>query len=98
MGLTIRLTEAAINDGILLDQYLIAKFSPRVSKRFMEETMKTIKNIAQLPHLFPQSQNHHRVRKCVLHPNTTMYYRVDDKQLAILRLFSNRQHPSKLKL
>ena len=48
------------------------------------------------PTLYPIIYKKEKVRKCVLTKQNTLYYRVMETEIQILRVFDTRQDPAKL--
>ena len=84
------------NDLDLLLTYLNAEWNANVVNCFLDELDRIITLIADTPQLFPCVHKKKKVRKCVISKHNSLYYRIMHKHVEILRLFDNRQHPSKL--
>lgn len=49
------------------------------------------------PEKYPEIHAPLRIRKCVLTKHNSLYYRITNNQLEILRIYDNRQDPDLLK-
>jgi plasmid stabilization system protein ParE len=62
------------------------------------KTFKTINQIADAPSMYPESKIKKNVRKCVITKHTTLFYRVNKKEIEIITIQDTRQNPAFLKL
>ena len=53
-------------------------------------------NLNDNPFLFTESDKSNGLRKSVLSRQTTIYYRIIDYEIRIVKLFDNRQNPNRL--
>ena len=79
----------------LLD-YLEIKFSILVKEKFIISLDKVILIIHNNPDTFGKSEVNHKVRKCVISKQTTLYYRYNADEIRLLSFFDTRQNPNKV--
>ena len=96
MRYKVKWTLSAENDFDLITDYLLDNWSASVLQKFIEITEASIQQILRFPTLFPIIYKKERVRKCVLTKQNTLYYKIKDSEIQILRIFDTRQNPSKL--
>ena len=95
MGSTYRLiwsAEAITNLQGILD-YLERRWTSREIKNFVKKLDDNLEFISRNPYLFAESEKTKGIRRCVLSRQTTIYYRIDNKDIKIITLFDNRQNP-----
>lgn len=76
------------------------KFTQKEEAQFVLQTFQTIASIQEFPKAFPKSEHKKlkSTRKAVIHPHSTLFYRLESKKRIRLLLFwDNRRNPSKLK-
>lgn len=96
MRYKVKWTLSAENDFDLIIDFLLENWNVSVLETFIQITETSIQQISQYPTLFPIIYKKKMIRKCVLTKQNTLYYRVEGKQVQILRIFDTRQDPSKL--
>ncbi|HET8808735.1 MAG TPA: type II toxin-antitoxin system RelE/ParE family toxin [Flavobacteriaceae bacterium] len=79
-----------------LFDYLIEKWSLKVKYEFVKKLDDCIDTIKDQPEIFPESQKRKGLRKCVVTPQTILYYRFTSKRINIITIFDSRQNPDKL--
>jgi plasmid stabilization system protein ParE len=55
--------------------------------------LKNLNTIATTPYIYPIAEESTEVRKCVLHKNCSMLYKVYDETILIVCFWDNRQDP-----
>ena len=78
--------------------YLMHTWGISVVEKFLYRINKIILQILINPKQYPIINNKLDVRKCVITKQNTLYYRVKNKQIEIIRIFDTRQDPRKLKI
>jgi len=86
----------AENDFSNILDYLHCKWNNRVTNNFIDKIEYTIKQIQINPKLFPLIHNN-GIRRCVVTQHNTIFYRINNNTIEILRLYDTRQDPDKLK-
>jgi len=61
--------------------------------KFEIKVEKSIKAIVLNPFIYPITDNRTEIRKCVLHKNCSMLYRIYDTTVVIICFWDNRQDP-----
>jgi len=73
-------------------------FTAKEEKEFVLEVVQTIRAIADFPKGFPECKNPRQARKAVIHPHSTLFYRVKSKnKIELLLFWDNRNNPKKIK-
>jgi len=90
------ISKKALKNTITIADYLEAKFSLKVRNEFIEKLKKGFEIIQTNPEFFPKSEINPNQYRFVLTKQTTIYYRIKNKQIRILALFDTRQKPSKI--
>jgi plasmid stabilization system protein ParE len=90
------------SDDALIDyhqniDYLLKEWSVQVALEFVEDVETTIKLITDFPELFPLT-DYFGVRKALVRKQITLFYRIKDEKIYLIRFWNNYQNPEKLKL
>ena len=91
--------EAEQNLNAIFD-YLETAWTEREIAAFAKILEASLQNISKFPAMFPFYNEEKRVRRCVLSPQTTIYYRdiPAENKIVIITLFDNRRNPKSLKI
>ncbi|GHV51957.1 hypothetical protein FACS1894181_14590 [Bacteroidia bacterium] len=91
--------EAEINLNAIFD-YLEATWTEREISAFATKLEFNLHLISVHPPTFPYYDREKNVRRCVLSPQTTIYYKdiPSENKVVIITLFDNRQNPDTLKI
>jgi len=91
--------EAEENLNAIFD-YLETNWTEREIKNFAQELEHNLQIISEFPTIFPYYDEAKTARRCVLSPQTTIYYCdiPDENKIVILTLFDNRRNPDTLKI
>ena len=81
----------------LLD-YLLANWGLEKVNETDKAIKELVKQICEMPGMFPTARSKNKTRYAVLTKHTTIYYRVRKKEIEIISLFDTRQNPNKLRL
>jgi plasmid stabilization system protein ParE len=87
---------AAEKDAEQILDFINTKWSKRVAAKFLNKLDDNILLISEDPKLFPIIEDNLGVRKCVLTKQNSLFYRVSDETIEIIRLFDTRQNPKSL--
>jgi len=89
--------EAKRNLDCIFD-YLEIVWTEREISNFAQMLEENLQLIANNPSLFPYYDVEINVRRCVISPQTTIYYREVEKEnkVVIITIFDNRQNPDNL--
>jgi plasmid stabilization system protein ParE len=83
-------------EGLL--HYLETEWSLKVKHSFIARLDNALFQIAKMPENCPVSHKKKGVYKCLVSKQTSLFYRINDKEIEIITLFDNRQKPSKLEI
>ena len=84
------LSERASEQLVILLTYLEQEWSPRVRDRFLFKLERSFEAIQALPKSFPVSEKFTGLRKCVITPQTSAYYQINDMDVEVIAFFDNR--------
>ncbi len=87
----------AIDDFELIVDYLIQDWSERSAEKFSDLVFEKIKLIKKQSEIF-ESSFHKHVRKALITNHITLFYKIRDTELLLLRFWSNAQNPENLSL
>jgi len=90
-------TDEALDNLADIIEYLEHRWTKREIRSFSRLLDQHVKLIRSNPELFPMSATSSLLRKSVLTKQTTIYYRLANKEIQIVTLFDNRQDTKKLK-
>ncbi|MDB4918193.1 type II toxin-antitoxin system RelE/ParE family toxin [Mucilaginibacter sp.] len=65
--------------------HFVAKFETRV--------LKALKTITITPFLYPVAEENTGIRKCILHKNCSLFYKINEENIVIICFWDNRQDP-----
>jgi len=92
----VRYTSEAYQDYIDLIKRVQRKWG-RASARKLNKQIKASESyIAQYPESYPISDRNPRLRKCVVTPQTILYYTIYPTEVVITTVFDARQNPDTL--
>jgi plasmid stabilization system protein ParE len=78
--------------------YIRFEFSTKEEDVFVIAVFEMLKHISSFPKAFPESKRFKNTRRAVIHPHTTLFYRIESKKkIRLLILWDNRNNPKKLK-
>lgn len=77
--------------------YLLKEWSEKVALEFMEDVEATIELINDFPELYPLTE-YLGVRKALVRKQITLFFRIKDEKIYLIRFWNNYQDPKKLKL
>lgn len=87
----------AISDYYQNIDYLLKEWSEKIAAEFIEDVDVTIELIKIHPELYTLT-NHLEVRKAVIRKQVTLYYKVSDQNIFLLRFWNTYQNPKDLNL
>ena len=87
---------AAEKDAEQILDFINTKWSKRVAAKFLNKLDDNIRLISEDPKLFPIIEDNLGVRKCVVTKQNSLFYRISDESIEIIRLFDTRQNPKSL--
>lgn len=78
-------------------QELISQLRQRWGERFVikleAKLLKCLYTITDSPYIYPVADENMEVRKCLLHKNCSMLYKIYDSTILIICFWDNRQNP-----
>ena len=97
-GFRIVWTDRALSNLDSIIEYLTLNWSEKETSNFFRKLDSRIDIISRRPLLYPSTSSRENIRRSVLTPQVTIYYRINKETVEILTLFDNRQNPSRLTL
>lgn len=85
----------SINDIRKISEYIEFKFSLRIKIEFLEKLQKNLDYISSNPENFPLTE-YEFLRKCVVSKETSIFYKIRSKDIAVVSVFDTRQNPKKI--
>jgi plasmid stabilization system protein ParE len=73
--------------------YVTDQFGIAVAEKVKRNYNQTLQQIAINPSQFPYFNKRKKIRKCVISPQTTLYYRLDENVVNLLSFRSNFMNP-----
>jgi len=98
MANVLKWTDRAIEEYDKLLEYLYSEWGEEITLRVALEVEKAISRIQNSPEYFPVVQKKRNIRRCVMSPQTSIFFKVKKDYIEVSVLFDNRQNPRKLKL
>ncbi|MEO8887575.1 MAG: type II toxin-antitoxin system RelE/ParE family toxin [Mucilaginibacter sp.] len=94
----LRWSERALEENRQLFDYLLNEWGVEIALRVREQIDSTAKRIQDAPEHFQIFIKTRNIRRCVISPQTSLFFRVSKKEVEIMSVFDNRQSPKKRKL
>mgnify|MGYP003474924370 CR=1 FL=1 len=89
-------TDHALDELEQTFKYLEHNFSDKEIQRLANKIESTLRLISKNPLLYPPSNSIEHVRRALVTPHNTLYYRLAQNNIEILSFFSNRRDPDEL--
>jgi plasmid stabilization system protein ParE len=93
MNLRIITTPRAEETYILLSDQLRQRWGDGFVVKFEIKIEKYLKVILTSPYIYPIVEENMELRRCILHKNCSMLYRIDNDVILIVCFWDNRQDP-----
>lgn len=93
MSLDIRFTPEAEDTYDSIATQLRQRWGERFIIRFEAKVTKSLNTIASYPELYPVINEATKVRRCVLHKNCSILYKVYKEAIVVICFWDNRQDP-----
>ena len=77
--------------------FLLEKWSVQVAVEFMEDVETIIELVESQPEIYPLT-DYQGIRKAVVRKQITLFFRVKDEAIHLIRFWNNHQNPERLKL
>ena len=79
-----------------ISHYLMREWGITVLSRFLTKLNWIIAQIVINPNQYPLFNPDIQIRKCVVTKQNTLFYRIVDNKIEIVRIYDSRQDPNKL--
>ncbi len=89
-------TNRSLKNAINIKNYLSGKFSLKEVTNFEVLLKEFETTVAHFPTLYPESTIKNRIRRAVIHKNTTIYYTFSDAVVTVIAMKDNRQRKPSL--
>ncbi|NOS56412.1 MAG: type II toxin-antitoxin system RelE/ParE family toxin [Cyclobacteriaceae bacterium] len=90
-------TDEALADYHQNIDFLLKEWTDQVALDFIEDVDAVISLIVSRPELFPLT-DYRGIRKAVVRKQITLFYKISDNSIQLIRFWNNYQDPSRLKL
>jgi plasmid stabilization system protein ParE len=87
---------AAEKDAEQILDFISTKWNKRIAAKYLNKLDDHIRLISEDPKLFPIIEDNLGVRKCVVTKQNSLFYRISNESIEIIRLFDTRQNPKSL--
>lgn len=98
MAFPIRYSVRAYNEYEKILDYVFENFGASVTAKVDNHFEEIIAQISVNPALFPYTSKIKNLRRCVVSPQTTIYYRFDGKFVEIASFRGNKMNPKTINL
>jgi plasmid stabilization system protein ParE len=86
-------TEKADETFDEIADWIEERFTQKEVDTFVLTTYEVLDNIEEFPKSYPMSKTLKRVRKAVIHPHSSLYYRIRKREIELLFFWDNRRNP-----
>ena len=93
MRYTLRFTPEAEDTYDSLSSQLMERWGERFVLKFEGRVSKALDTLSKTPFLYPVAIGKTQVRKCIVHKNCSILYKVDDRVVTVICFWDNRQEP-----
>lgn len=93
MNFEIKFTPEAEETFDALVNQLRQRWSDQFVVKFENSVLNSLKTISVTPYMYPIVEEVTGIRKCILHKNCSMLYKVYDEVVLIIYFWDNRQDP-----
>ena len=97
MPKTVYFSKRARNNLEKLLIYLETEWSLKLKNEFVKKLDRCVLQISNHPDSCPESEEFPGLFKCVVTKQTTLYYRIKEKEIQVIAFYDNRQDPRTLK-
>ncbi len=77
--------------------FLLEKWSVQVAVEFMEDVETIIELVERQPEIYPLT-DYQGIRKAVVRKQITLFFRLKDETIHLIRFWNNYQDPERLKM
>jgi plasmid stabilization system protein ParE len=96
MAYEIRWSPDARRDYFAILDYLNARWTEKEAIHFIDRTEQILQLISDNPFLFVSSAKKPEIHRCVIVSQVSLFYKVKNNQVELLRFWDNRMDPEKL--
>ena len=93
---SIEWTKPSLNNVLLIQQYLIEKFSEQEVVQLYNLLEGFENAVVNFPKLYPEFSIRKKLRRAVLNKNLSVYYSVKNNKVIVISVLDNRMDYSKL--
>ena|ERR1700761_1201284 len=93
MSFEIRFTPEAEETYTLVVSQLRTRWGDRFVIKFENKVSKVFNAVSSTPYIYPTDKQFSSLRKCVLHKNCSLFYKVNNDHILIVYFWDNRQDP-----
>jgi len=94
----LRWSDRALEENGKLLDYLLSEWGEEIALRIKEQIDNAAHRIQNSPEHFQVFIKSRNIRRCVISPQTSLFFRVHKKEIVIMSIFDNRRSPKKRKL
>jgi len=78
-------------------EFVEEQWGSPIANRFKAKVEYTLGILSQSPERWPMYSESKQLRKCVLHPNVSLFYKVSGRKVYLVLFHGNRQDPERIK-
>lgn len=93
MSFEIKFTPEAEETYDAVVSQLRQRWGDRFVVKFEIKVLKCLDTITTTPYIYPVVEENTGIRKCLLHKNCSMFYKIYDEAILIVCFWDNRQDP-----
>ena len=90
-------SDRAADEYEKLQSYLYQEWGEIITQRVINDITQNITRIQNSPEQFPFFYKTKKIRRCVVSPQTSIFFRFTSERIEIASIFDNRQNPKKLR-
>ena len=91
--LAIRFTPEAESTYLALIVQLQSRWGDKIVAKMESKVEKALRQISLSPYMYPVVNEKYELRKCVLHKNCSLFYKVFNEYILVTWFWDNRQNP-----
>ena len=81
-----------------ITDYLMDEWGSKIVSKFLVKLDWIISQISINPKQYPLFNSKLNIRRCVITKQNTLFYRINDRYLEIVRIYDTRQDPKSLEI
>lgn len=93
MALPIRFSPESEETFEIVIRQLYQRWGEKFVAKFKAKIIRSLKIIANNPYLYAIADPDRDIRKCILHNNCSVFYKIQDQYIMVLYFWDNRQDP-----